>query len=790
MLFDDLRHGWRRLRAHPDVTLAAAGMLALGIGLTTAMFTVVDALILRPVPFRNADRLLNIPMMTEHGGRSTVSAAVLEAWRLSPAFASAEGASAGSSVIETATGPIVRASARVSPGLFAMLGTDASRGRTFDRSEGRAGTDDRVVLSEDVWRSVFGADPNMIGRRITLDGTSVVVVGLMPASFRFPAWNTVVWRPLDFSAPPPALTTLLPVPYLRVAPGVPLPDALRMATDAAHSADPSTAQTRATPRPLAGMAMDSYSQRAVPMLAGAVGLVFLVLCANVCSLLLARLSARQREFRMCAALGASRARLLRQAAIEHALLGAVGSGLGVAVAWGFVSVSRVLLPAAFLLHTLSPIGLDVRACLVATLAGAVAIAGAGVLPAWIGTRPDGSSSLGRTERTSTETIAARTLTRVLLVTEVALACTLLAGATLLVRSFINLASVDRGLRTDGVLTTWIALPSKAYPDRAARVAVTDALEDAVRHLPGVDKVVLTSGLPPDGGATHFYSDWRSDDPRAHPIALQVESYDVGPDYFEFYGIPLLGGRGFKPGDGEDDVVVSARLADSLWPTGDPVGRSFRFGQQHKHVIGVAREINYPSLDLSRDVPEFYQPFTPGSGYIFMNIRCQGGCPNEAVIRKQVLATVPRANIIKLALLNEAYGEEIDRPRAAAALGSTFAVIAVLAVAGGLFSVLSYAVGRRRREFGIRTSLGASPAQIRRLVFREGFRMAALGVAAGMAGSLVLVRTIASLEYGMTGFDPITWIFVVGLLGVTTVGASLRPARSAVRVDPVVLLREE
>lgn len=792
MLIDDLRHAVRRLRSRPAMMLAAAAMLGLGIGLTTAMFTVVDALIVRPVPFKDPDRLARVVMWTRNGGRNAVSPAVLEAWRRSPVFEAAEGATRGASIVETGTGPVVRASARVSPRLFEMLGARPVKGRAFDAGEGRAGSDDRVLLSEDLWRSAFGADPDLVGRRVTIDGASTLVVGLMPRDFRFPEWNTVVWRPIDFAAPPPALAGEFPEAFVRLASGIPRADAMRVATDLARSADAGlTPQMRATPNALAGMTIDPYYQRALPVLAGAVGLVFLVLCANVCSLLLARLTARQREFRMCAALGASRARLMKQASIEHGLLGLAGAAVGVGLAWTLVALTRAFLPEAFLLRTLNPVDLDVRALLVAASAGFLATLVAGVVPAWMGTRPDPSSSLARTDRATTESRGARALTRSLLISEVALACTLLAGAALLVRSFVKLASVDRGLQTDGVLTAWVALPAKTFPAGPARVAITSALESTVRVLPGVERVALTSGLPPGGGGSHYYDDWIADGQGGRPQTLAVASYSVGPDFFELYGIPILRGRRFQSGDGPDRAIVGERLAARLWPGANPVGGRFHFGKQSYEVVGMAREINLPSLETRRDLPEFYTPFTSGvSSYVFMNIRCQARCPDEAVVRRQILATVPGANIVTLASLTEAYREELARPRASAALAGTFAVIALVAAAGGLFSVLSYAVGRRRREFGIRTALGASPRQIRGLVVRDAVTVAAIGVAIGVAAASALARVMASLEYGVTGFDPLSWSVVFTVLAATTLLASWRPARSASRVDPISLLRED
>jgi predicted permease len=790
--FDDLKHGYRRLRARPATALTAAAMLALGIGLATSMFTLVDALVLRPAPFREPDRLARLFLFSGHSGRLVVSADVLSAWRASPAFAAVEGTTSAMSILDTDTGPLVAASARVTPGIFALLGVRPSRGQAFDRTDGRAGSDDEVLLSEDVWRTAFGADLGLLGHLVTIDGTRARVVGLMPSGFRFPDWNTVIWQPIDYTAPPPTLVGSRAVPFVRLAPGVPLADALKVAADLGRRADATiTPATEVRTRALAGTELDPYYTHAVPLLCGGVVLVFLVLCANVGSLLLARLAARQAEFRMCTALGASRGRLVRQALFEHLLLGFGGAVFGIGLAWLLLSLARGFLPAAFLVRTLHPVELDDRALGVAMAAGLLAALAAGVLPAWLGTRSDRPATLAAGERSGTENRAARLLTRALLVTEVALASTLLVVATLLVRSFINLASVDPGLKTDGVLTTWLVLPANNFPDRPSRLAVSAALEDAIRHLPGIDRVALTGGLPPGGYSIYIDDEWQADDPGAKAAEIPtVSNYYVGPEFFELYGIPLLGGRTFQPGEDPNDVVIGQRLAALLWPRQNPVGRFFHQGKDEYHVVGLAHEIRLPSVDAYRDAPQFYQPFVGGSSYLFMNLRCVGRCPDEAVIRRQILATVSGANIVQFGALSEVYREELARPRGAVALGSTFAAIAVLAAAGGLFSVLTYAVGRRRREFGIRVALGASPAQIRRLVVGDGAGVAALGVGIGLAASLALARVVASLEYGVSSFDPVTYGVVMGLLATTTLVASWRPATRAMRVDPAELLRDQ
>jgi len=781
----------RRLRARPGLTLAVVAMLGLAIGLTTATFTVADALVWTPVPFRDPGRLTRIAMFDTHGGRTDVAPAVLAAWRRTPAFEAAEGAATATSIVETGRGPIVAASAQVSPGIFALLGAQPLRGRLFDPTDGRAGTDDRVVISEPLWRSAFGGDPSIVGQRVSIDGARATVIGVMPAAFHFPEWTTALWMPLDFLAPPPAFADRRAQAFVRLARGVPLADAMRDATSLARNADAAiTAAMRATPLPVARSAGDASYWRALPALAGGVALVFVVLCANVCSLLLARLTARRHEVQLCTALGASRARLFKEVAIEHVLLGLAGVIAGMSVAWLFVTLARVFLPQAFLLRTLHAVDLDPRALLVAAAAGMVATMAAGLLPAWLGTRPDVSSSLSATERTSTETRTSRAVTRSLLIVEIALACTLLVGGSLLLRSFVNLATTDSGVHADGVLMTCISLSAKAFPDRAARMTAVSTLEDAVRALPGVQQVALSYGVPPDGGARHYYDDWLSDAPGARPLTLAVDSYEASTEFFDLYGIPILQGRGFHPDDPDDRAVVGDRFAATMWPGLNPVGHTFRFGRRQLQVIGVAREIRFPSLEANRDRPEFYERLRDARGSFSINVRCAPQCPAEAVLRQTIADSVPRADVWKVAMVADAYREELARPRATAALASTFAIIAVLAAAGGLFSVLTYAVAGRRREFGIRAAIGASPRQIRRLVYRDAAIVAVAGTMLGIAASAASARAIAALQYGVRAWDPWSWTVVCALLVATTMLAGWRPARVAARVDPVELLRAD
>lgn len=342
----------------------------------------------------------------------------------------------------------------------------------------------------------------------------------------------------------------------------------------------------------------------------------------------------------------------------------------------------------------------------------------------------------------------------------------------------------------------VDLAGQGFPDSASRALGARRIEEDVRQLPGVQHVAWSYGLPPNGGGV-WSGIWRSDAPGPIAVETDVHGYVVGPEFFALYGIPLLRGRLLEPADQRSLVVISERLAHLLWPGLDPVGRTFSVdGQGTKgtfQVVGLVKETHFPSLDAKLDRPQFYMPLgsaqtTPA----MLSIGCDPVCPKADLVRQLVLAIHPsiRVSDVRVQLLEDVYFEQLARPRATAALGLAFAAIALLTSAGGLFSVLSYAVARRKREFGIRTALGASPNQVRRLVLRDGLIVAASGMAIGSATAWLLARALTALQYGVAVTDPVTWCSVLGLLGLTTVAACWRPARQAMRNDLVALLREE
>jgi putative ABC transport system permease protein len=795
MLPDDLRHAIRRLRSQPGTAVLAAGMLALAVGVTSAMFTLADHMLLRPAPFPDPSRLVAICIGKDlRTSQPDVGLDVIRAWRSISGFSAVHAIIQDPVVVEGKNGPAITGAVWVTPGTFELLGVPPVRGRSFAPGEGRPGADDLVVISDLLWRNEYDADPSIIGRRVTLDGLPATVIGVMPGTFRFPFEQVRVWRPFDLDALPVPLANQARISawaYARLAGGVPAADAARLATVVGARAMALTPEQHVILRGVADDSLDAYSRTAIVVLGAGVGLVFLVLCANVTNLILARTTARREEFAVCAALGASRGRLLWQAFLEHAVVGMAGCAVGVAAAWGLVSISRVILPEAFLLSTLNPLALDLRALAAAVGLGLLSTVGAGLPPAWIGTRLNTADSLRLASRGGTETRTSRSWTRTLLVGEVALASALLVGAGVLVRSFVKLTAQDPGLDLRHVTTAYVTLPSASFPDRPSRSTFAQDLREQVQALPGVSDVALSRGLPPSAGG--FSTGQVETDVSGAPAQrLTVLSYDVGPDFFHVYGIALRQGRSIQAGDDPSQVVVSEGLARMLWPGMSAIGHTFKFAWSKApyRVVGVSHEVRNTLSDPREDLPEFYQPLALGSSQVMIGLRCDARCPDEGVIRDRIRAVSPRAIVYRLQPLETAYLAQFARPRAAAGLALAFASVSVAAAAGGLFSVLSYAVGRRRREFGIRAALGAQPQRLRWLVFRDGMLVAAVGLAIGGGAAWALSKSLATLAFGVTALDPVVWLSVVSIIAAATVAAAWRPAVQAMGVDPLSLLREE
>ncbi len=495
-VWQDGRNAARTLRRRPWRFVVISALIAVGAGITTAMFTVVDALVLRPVPFTDPDRLAALDL-----GGARITLDVFRTWHSSGIFVNVAAVAADDSLVRIDERDVKREVARVSPGLFDLLGgVRPVIGRLFGPMDEQLSGADHVLISEDLWRTVCGADPAILGRTLMIDGTQTIVVGVLPSAFRFPDWNTEIWRAATFEKPREVFAV-----YIRFVANVPQRDALAAATRAAKAVGGYGDNVAARALSLVDLQRDPFYSRAVPILAGGGVLLFLALCSNVSSLVLVGLTARSRELGTRAALGASRGRLIRQTFIEGAVMALVGVLGGIAFAFFLVSASRGLLPQAALVRSLHPLDLDFRALCVSSIAGVVAVIGAGLLPAILATRVDCSRLLQLAGR-GTGARSIRFVTQVLLVLQIGLTSTLLLGGTVLVRSFLKLVSEDRGIDTSNILIADTVLPrSPGFEPRANNPAAR-LVADNVRAFPGVTMVSWSYGNPPGGSS--FRTDHR------------------------------------------------------------------------------------------------------------------------------------------------------------------------------------------------------------------------------------------------------------------------------------------
>ncbi len=759
MLRDELTHVWRALTVRPWVPIACASLLALAIGLFTAMFSVIDSLVLRPVPFDGAERLIEQTF-------ARAEPDVLAAWKASGLFDAVEAASPFQTTFESVHGRSV-VGARVTPGMFSMLGVEPEIGRTFPPHAPH----EEVVLSENVWRALFGGDPTLLGRRIRLNGETAQVVGIMPSTFRFPTPATSVWRPLDLNSSQ-RITTI----YGRTKPGVSWAEvAGRLEAIATHHAYIPRNYRGVPPIGAAASAtLSEHTRQATGVLMAGVTLVFLVLSANVVVLLLSRLVQRRLEFATCAALGASRARLLRQVILEHTAIAAAGmvASLGVA------HVLNAFLPSHFIRQTLNVVDLDERALVAAVIASFACVLLAGLVPAWAGTGPAPASALRRAHA-SGRTSFSRLTTQGLLVSQIALATALLMASTLLVRSFVNLMAADRGLDVRGVHRVRITNADAAFPSVTERAGAEAILREEVDRWPEVAASALSREIPPlpaSGGEAHVED---------------LEGYRVSPEFFSIYGITILGGQLFQSESDTDEIIVSERLAGVAFPAGQAIGGVFRWpGMRPRRVIGIAREITLPALDPAFDKPEFYLPMGATSRTLYLNLRCREACPPAETMQQRIRRLHPALSATVVQPGELPFATQLELPSAIAQVSATFGIVALLTASCGLYSVLTFIARRRSREFGIRQMLGASPRHIRQLVLRQGALVVACGTLIGIIGGWIVSRSLSAFLYGVVLLDPLTWTAPLALLAAASVVAMWLPCRTAAYANPVMLVREE
>ena len=798
-MISELRLAGRSLRRARGFAIAAVGVLALGIGAAATVFSVVDAILIRPLPYPAADRLAVIYATQPSRGvrRGGASFPDLNDWRAKlPAF---DGIFAylGSNVSLTGSGEAERVrAALVSEDFFRVMGVGPSLGRAFRGGEWKPGGPKAAILSDALWRRRFGADQGIVGRAATIDGERYEITGVMPPGFDFP--DVEVWAPFTF---PPDVATREERALgavARLGDGVSIRvaqaqlDAFNARLERAYPATNAGWQARIVS--LHGdLAADFRS--GLYLLAATVVLVLLITCANVANLMLARTNARRRELAVRIALGGSRRQVARQLLAESVILTAAGAASGILTAlWG-ARLVRVVVPVE--IPSWIHLGVGFR-----TIAFAVGISAvlAVVLGLSTGARIADRSladSLRDGNRTGSGASRARSR-RALVVGEIAVSLALLVGALLLTRSFARMARADPGFDAKGVLTFRISLPESRYPSDSSITRFHDQLHDGLVALPGVASTasVLT---PPLSDENIFTAITIEGQPAPPGQAMHAHRQAVTPGYFPVLRIPILTGRAFTTADDASAppvAIVTDALARDRWPNQSAVGRRFKLGQADSKgdwitIVGVARDIKQFGV-REGTVEGIYLPFAqspPRTATIAIRV---AGEPTAVATpaRRIIQGLDPELAVFGVESMPRTLARSIWQPKLQALLVGTFAIIALVLAAVGVYGVVSYAVAQRTREIGVRIALGAQRTAVLRLVLGQGVRLTLIGIALGLVGSLAGAKLLAGLLFGVTARDPVTFTGVPLLLALVAVIACYLPARRAASVDPAIALRAD
>ncbi|MBA4138845.1 MAG: hypothetical protein C0518_16190 [Opitutus sp.] len=792
---NDFRLALRQLRQSPGFTALALLTLALGIGACTAIFTVVNSVILRPLAYPESERLMiiretNLPQFPEF----SVSPANYRDFAKAEAFSSIYVVQ-GFSYNLTGRGEPQRViGQRASAGIFDVLGTAPALGRTYTADEEQPGKNNVVILSHAFWQNQFAGSRDIVGQSITLNNTPHTVIGVMPEGFRR-GTTTQVYAPFSLNEQQWAnrgghyLTA-----YARLKPGVTHEQArVQLETIAARLAEqfPDTNKNWGVlAKPWLEYATGDIRPTLFALL-GAVGFLLLIACANVANLLLARATARQREISVRAALGATRWHILRQLLAESLVLGLTGGVLGVWVGhWGLKAMLAIAPPN---LPRAAEIALDGRAVLFTVAVALVTGIAFGLVPAIQSLKINLVDALKDGSRGTSD--ARRHWVRSgLVVTEIALALVLLTGAGLLMRSFTKLAHTPPGFEPENALFVQVTAPATKYDTREKQAAFIEALLSRFGALPGVQAAGATQAMP--FSETDYVLGLEIEGRAVPQSELPSTNYfAVSPDYFPAMGIKLLRGRGFTEQDraGSPRVaIISQALADKFFPGQDPLGKRIHMTNgptTWREIVGVVNEIKHASVD-QETTPQTYEPLahTPFTNLGFVLRTAGDPAAIAATVRREVYAVDPDQPVARTELLTKLVTDSTARQRFAMTLFGVFSSLALLLAAIGIYGVMAYAVTQRTNEFGVRLAIGASPGDILLLVLKEGGKLAAFGIVAGLLGSLAAGQAIQSMLFQTGARDPVVFGAIAALLGGVALLACLIPALRATRVDPQVALR--
>ena len=806
-LIQDIRYAIRALARAPRVSALVIVMIGLALAANTAVFSVVDQTILRPAPFAYADRLVDVISLTakKGSGGNILSPAKIAGWQAQPVLFERFEAYAPREFDVTGTSEPQRIRAVVvSTGLLPMIGVSPRFGRGFVDGEGRPGGPRVALISDALWRSRFGGAPDVLGHDIVLNDEPHSVIGVMPRRFRLLSEEEAVWLPIDIAAVSGDSTPAGFFGLARLRPGIEvgraqqesdaIADRLQSATPIARSWYLKLEQKRIA-------RVNPTIETALLVLLGAVAFVLLTACANVANLLLTNTLRRGREMAVRSALGASRARLIRQVLLEGGMLAVAGGALGLLLAsWGLDAL-LALAPERMASRGTVPIEIDARVLAVAAILTLITGLLFAAIPAIRGSRPNLTPALHGRANANPDRSSFGRIPSALVVAEVAFSLVLLVGSALMMRTLMKLEAVEPGFDPQNVVALQIGLPTDRYPTQESRAAFFGELSRRLITVGQVEGVAFAGGVP-EGGMT-----WGRaivEGSTRQPEELESVINTVSPGYFKLLGIRLIDGRDFQPDEPADAVIISQALADRFWPNGAAIGRRFRTDDNEpwSTVVGIAGNVD-ARFGEERTSLFIYHPWPARSSakpakpparrsYDHRLLLVKADNPMAVVpsIKSQVWTLDKNQPIDEIRLVEEMHAQAFARQKFVLWLMGAFAAIAVVMTATGLFGVLAQAVAQRRREIGIRMAIGASPHDMFRLIVVRGLLLTFIGVAIGLAAALALSQVLSALLFDLSPRDPLSLALVAVLFTVIAAVACWLPARSAMRVQPATALRTE